>query len=67
MSAILTPRLLLPQVFEFCSLPVRHWLADTTSIQTVFEISTLLPLMGVLAAFLPKMEQKGARERQGTI
>lgn len=34
------------------------WLADATSIQMVFEVSTLLPLMGILAVFLPKMRQQ---------
>lgn len=33
-------------------------IADAASIQTVFEVSTLLPLMGILAIFLPKMEQR---------
>jgi FSR family fosmidomycin resistance protein-like MFS transporter len=33
------------------------WVADATSIQFVFEISTLLPLIGIIAVFLPKMKQ----------
>ncbi len=35
------------------------WLADKTSIQFVFRVSTLLPLLGIIAAFLPKMERRG--------
>ncbi|EGN57752.1 fosmidomycin resistance protein [Hallella multisaccharivorax DSM 17128] len=34
------------------------WLADSTNMQTVFEVSTLLPLMGILAIFLPKMKKE---------
>lgn len=34
------------------------WLADQTSIHFVFEVSTLLPLLGVIAVFLPKMKKK---------
>lgn len=37
------------------------WVADATSVEFVFKISTLLPLMGVIAAFLPKMNKVGAR------
>ena len=33
------------------------WLADQTSIQYVFEVSTLLPLLGIIAVFLPKMKK----------
>lgn len=35
------------------------WLADRSSVEFVFQISTLLPLMGVIAAFLPKMDKVG--------
>lgn len=35
------------------------WLADKTSIRFVFQVSTLLPLLGIIAAFLPKMERRG--------
>lgn len=31
------------------------WLADATSIRYVFEITTLLPLFGILAVFLPNL------------
>ena len=31
------------------------WLAEMTDIQFVFHISTLLPLLGIVAAFLPDM------------
>lgn len=34
------------------------WLADQTSIHFVFEVSTLLPLLGVIAVFLPKMKKE---------
>ena len=32
------------------------WLAEQTSIQFIFHVSTLLPLLGVVAAFLPDMK-----------
>ena len=32
------------------------WLADRTSIEFVFQISTLLPLLGVITVFLPNIE-----------
>jgi len=34
------------------------WLADKTSIEFVFQVSTLLPLLGVVTAFLPNIEPK---------
>lgn len=34
------------------------WLADQTSIHFVFEVSTLLPLLGIIAVFLPKMKKE---------
>lgn len=38
------------------------WLAEITSIQFIFQVSTLLPLLGIVAAFLPDMKpiDKGA-------
>ena len=36
------------------------WLADLTSIEYIFSISSLLPLLGVIAGFLPDM-QHGSR------
>ena len=36
------------------------WLADLTSIEYIFRISSLLPLLGVIAGFLPDM-QHGSR------
>ncbi len=33
------------------------WLADKTSVEFIFQISTLLPLLGIVAAFLPNMKQ----------
>ena len=33
------------------------WLADRTSVEFIFQISTLLPLLGIVAAFLPNMKQ----------
>lgn len=33
------------------------WVADKTSVQFVFQISTLLPFLGILAVFLPKMKR----------
>ena len=37
------------------------WLADRTSIEFIFRISTLLPLLGIVAGFLPNIETKGGR------
>lgn len=34
------------------------WLADQTSILFVFQVSTLLPLLGIIAIFLPKMKKE---------
>jgi len=34
------------------------WLADRSSIEFVFHISTLLPLLGIVASFLPNIEPK---------
>lgn len=36
------------------------WLADMTSIEFIFRVSTLLPLLGAVAAFLPDIEKKKA-------
>ena len=36
------------------------WLADRTSIEFIFHVSTLLPLLGFVAAFLPDIEKKRA-------
>ena len=34
------------------------WLADKTSVQFVFQISTLLPLLGMVTGFLPNIEPR---------
>ncbi|SFG62362.1 MFS transporter, FSR family, fosmidomycin resistance protein [Prevotella sp. KH2C16] len=34
------------------------WLADQTSILFIFKVSTLLPLLGVIAVYLPKMKKE---------
>ena len=34
------------------------WLADKTSIEFVFQISTLLPLLGIVTVFLPNIDGK---------
>lgn len=34
------------------------WLADYTSIEFVFRVSTLLPLLGIVTAFLPNIEPR---------
>lgn len=34
------------------------WLADKTSIEFIFQISTLLPLLGIIAGFLPNIESR---------
>lgn len=36
------------------------WLADYTSIEFVFRVSTLLPLLGIVTAFLPNIEPRPA-------
>lgn len=36
------------------------WLADQTSILFVFKVSALLPLMGIIAVYLPKMRKETA-------
>lgn len=36
------------------------WLADYTSIEFVFRVSTLLPLLGIVTAFLPNIEPRVA-------
>lgn len=37
------------------------WLADKTSVQFIFQISTLLPLLGAVTGFLPNIEPKRKR------
>lgn len=37
------------------------WLADKTSIEFIFQVSTLLPLLGVVTAFLPNIEPRGGQ------
>ena len=37
------------------------WLADRTSIETVYRVCAFLPAIGVLAAWLPKVEQSRAK------
>ncbi len=39
------------------------WLADRTSIEFIFQISTLLPLLGIITAFLPDIEQKNSARK----
>lgn len=34
------------------------WLADRTSILFIFKVSTLLPLLGIIAVYLPKMKKE---------
>ena len=34
------------------------WLADQTSIEFIFRISTILPLLGIIAGFLPNTQKK---------
>lgn len=36
------------------------WLADQTSIEYIFQVSTLLPLLGIIAGFLPNIKQRKA-------
>ena len=40
------------------------WLADETSIEFVFKISTLLPLLGVIACFLPNIKPSNKKENR---
>lgn len=37
------------------------WLADRTSIEFIFQVSTLLPLLGVITGFLPNIESKSGK------
>lgn len=37
------------------------WLADATSVRFIFQISTLLPLLGIVAGLLPNIETGGGR------
>lgn len=39
------------------------WLAEITDIQLVFRVSTLLPLLGIVAALLPDMKPAGGKAR----
>ena len=34
------------------------WLADRTSIEFIFQVSAFLPLLGVIAGFLPNTQKK---------
>lgn len=40
------------------------WLADRTSIEFIFRISTLLPLLGIIAGFLPDIEGSQKANKQ---
>ena len=40
------------------------WLADKTSIGFIFQISTLLPLLGIIAGFLPNIEGSQKANKQ---
>lgn len=40
------------------------WLADQTSIEFVFQISTLLPLLGIVTVFLPNIDGKRVKNSQ---
>ena len=39
------------------------WLADKTSIEFIFQISTLLPLLGIITAFLPDIDHKNSARK----
>lgn len=41
------------------------WLADRTSVPFIFQVSTLLPLFGIIAIFLPKMERRRLKVSTG--
>jgi FSR family fosmidomycin resistance protein-like MFS transporter len=36
------------------------WLADETSIQTVYQVCAFLPVIGILTVFLPNIERPRA-------
>lgn len=36
------------------------WLADKTSIEFIFQVSAFLPLLGIIAGFLPNTQKKGS-------
>jgi FSR family fosmidomycin resistance protein-like MFS transporter len=40
-------------------------LADATSIMTVYQVCAFLPLIGILAGFLPDLERKRRKRREG--
>ncbi len=41
------------------------WLAEQTSIEFVFQVSTLLPLIGIIAVFLPDLQKKTLSSPEG--
>ena len=43
------------------------WLADKTSIEFIFRISTLLPLLGIITGFLPNIETGESGNRKYRI
>lgn len=38
------------------------WLADRTSIDYIFKVSALLPLLGIIAGFLPNTQKRGEKQ-----
>ena len=38
------------------------WLADKTSIEFIFQVSAFLPLLGIIAGFLPNTQKKSVEE-----
>ncbi len=44
------------------------WLADRTSIEFIFQVSTLLPLLGIVTGFLPNIDgRRPAKKRKHVI
>ncbi len=40
------------------------WLADLTSIEFIFQVSAFLPLLGIIAGFLPDTQKKNSKKKQ---
>ena len=40
------------------------WLADKTSIEFIFQVSAFLPLLGIIAGFLPNTQKKSVEEKR---
>ena len=55
-SSIARPGALPPHAVIWLGAAVLGWLADQTSIRFVYQVCSFLPAIGLLTAFLPKLE-----------